>query len=99
MPHRRHQHPHVKCKLIGAALLEELPLEEHAGALAELDDGAGHAFLPEGKMRRGIERDILEGRNMTDLVHAVGSGVLAGHDVAAEIHCDGVFSVHPAFLP
>jgi len=50
-------------------------------------------------MRRGIERDIFEGLNVTDLVHALGPGVLTGHHVATEIHCDGVFSVHAALLP
>ena len=36
----RHHDPHIEGKLVGAALLEELPLEEHAGPLAELNDGA-----------------------------------------------------------
>ena len=49
-------------------------------------------------MRRGIERDVLKGLHMSDLVHALGPGVLAGHDVAAEIDGDGVFAVHAAFL-
>ena len=40
MPDGRHHDPHIEGKLVGAALLEELPLEEHAGPLAELNDGA-----------------------------------------------------------
>lgn len=40
MPHRRHHDPHVKGELVGTALLKELALEEHAGPLAELNDGA-----------------------------------------------------------
>lgn len=46
MPDRRHHDPHVEGKLIRTGLLEELPLEEHAGSLAELNNGAFHAFLP-----------------------------------------------------
>lgn len=46
MPNCRHHDPHVECELIGAALLEELAFEEHAGSLAELNDGAGHAAGP-----------------------------------------------------
>jgi hypothetical protein len=34
MPNGRHHDAEVKRKLIGAALLEELPFEEHAGPLA-----------------------------------------------------------------
>lgn len=40
MPDGGHQYPRIECELVGAALLEELPLEEHAGSLAELNDGA-----------------------------------------------------------
>ncbi len=40
MPDRRHHYPHIEGKLIGTALLEELPVEEHAGPLAELNDRA-----------------------------------------------------------
>ena len=40
MPDSRHQDPHIKRKLVGTALLKELALEEHAGALAELHNGA-----------------------------------------------------------
>ena len=40
MPDSRHYYTEVKRKLIGAALLEELALEEHARSLAELNDGA-----------------------------------------------------------
>ena len=46
----------------------------------------------------GIERDVLKRTHMADLVRPLGAGVLAGHDVPAEIHCDGVGAVHPAFL-
>lgn len=57
MPDRRHHDPHIEGKLVGAALLEELAFEEHAGPLAELNDRARHALVSEGKMRRGIESD------------------------------------------
>ena len=40
MPDRGHHDPHIEGKLIRAALLEELPLEEHARPLSELNDGA-----------------------------------------------------------
>lgn len=40
MPDGCHHYPHIEGKLIGAALLEELALEEHARSLAELNDGA-----------------------------------------------------------
>ena len=40
MPDRRHHDPHVEGKLIRTGLLEELPVEEHAGSLAELNDRA-----------------------------------------------------------
>ena len=49
-------------------------------------------------MRRGIERDATEVIDMTDLVHALSPGVLAGHDVPAQMDSDGVGAVHPAFL-
>ena len=98
MPHGRHQHPHIKRKLIRTTLLEEVPLEEHARSLAELDDRAGHTFLPEGKMRRGIERDGVKVCDVTNLVISLCPGVLAGHDVPAQVDGDGVGAVHPAFL-
>lgn len=40
MPDGCHHDAHVEGKLVGAALLEEIPLKEHAGPLAELNDGA-----------------------------------------------------------
>ena len=40
MPYCRHHDPHIEGELVGAALLEEVPLEEHAGSLAELNNGA-----------------------------------------------------------
>lgn len=40
MPNSRHHDAEVEGELIGAALLEEFPLQEHAGPLAELNDGA-----------------------------------------------------------
>jgi hypothetical protein len=40
MPDRGHHDPHIEGKLVGTALLEELPLQEHAGSLAELNDRA-----------------------------------------------------------
>ncbi len=40
MPYGRHHDPHIEGKLVGAGLLEELTLEEHAGPLAELNNGA-----------------------------------------------------------
>jgi hypothetical protein len=49
-------------------------------------------------MRRGIERDGTEVIDMTDLVHALCTSVLAGHDVPAQINSDGVWAVHSAFL-
>lgn len=83
MPDGRHHDPHIEGKLVGAALLEELSFEEHAGPLAELNDGACHALVPEGKMRRGIERDGVKVGHMTDLVRPLRTGVLTSHDIAA----------------
>lgn len=40
MPDGGHHDPHVERELVGTALLEKLPVEEHAGPLAELKDGA-----------------------------------------------------------
>lgn len=40
MPDGSHHDPHVKRKLIRTGLLEELPVEEHAGPFAELNDRA-----------------------------------------------------------
>ena len=45
MPDGRHHDPHVEGKLIRTALLEEFPLEEHAGSFAELND-CKHGDLP-----------------------------------------------------
>lgn len=49
-------------------------------------------------MRRSIERDCVEVCHMSNLVHALRPGVLAGHDIPAQINCDGVWAVHPTFL-
>ena len=40
MPDGPRHDRHVKSKLVGAALHKELPLKEHAGPLAELNNGA-----------------------------------------------------------
>jgi hypothetical protein len=98
MPDGRHHDPHIEGELIRAGLCEEVPLKEHAGPFAELNNRTGHAFGPEGKMRRGIEYDGVEVCDMADLVRTLGAGVLAGHDIAAQVDGDGVRAVHPAFL-
>ena len=49
-------------------------------------------------MGRGVERDGVEVGHMANLVHSLCSGVLAGHDVPAQVDCDSVRAVHPAFL-
>ena len=98
MPDRRHHDPHIEGELIRTALLEKLSLEEHAGPLAELNNGACHAFLAEGKMRRGVERDGVKLGDMANLVRALCTGVLTGHHVPAQVDGDGVGTVHPAFL-
>ena len=98
MPNRRHHDPEVEGNLISAGLREEVAFEEHAGPFAELDNRAGHAFGPEGKMRRSVERDGVEVIDMTNLVRPLSTGVLTGHNIAAQIHCDGVLTVHAAFL-
>ena len=49
-------------------------------------------------MRRGIERDGVKVSDVADLVRPLGAGVLAGHDVPAQINSDGVRAVHSAFL-
>lgn len=74
MPHGRHHNPHVEGKLVSATLLEEPPHEEHAGRPAELHDGAFHTLQSKCKMLRGVERDGIEVRNMTDLVLVVHCG-------------------------
>ncbi len=50
-------------------------------------------------MRRRIKRNFLEGLDMAYFVHALGAGILAGHDIAHEINSYIVSAVHPAFLP
>jgi hypothetical protein len=67
MPNSRHHDPHIEGKLIGG-LREEITLKEHAGLLAELHDGTSHAFGPECKMRRGVERDCIEVGDIDDSV-------------------------------
>lgn len=98
MPGRRHQHSHIERKLVGTALLEELSLEEHAGPLAELNNGTGHALVPEGKMRRCTQRDGLEVLHMPNPVRPLGAGVLTGHDIAAQIESNSIFAIHPTVL-
>ncbi len=98
MPDGRHHDPHIEGKLVGAALLEEVPFEEHAGPFTELNDGACHAFVSESKMRRGVERDGVEVSDVTNLVHALGAGVLTGHDIAAQVDDEVVRAVHATFL-
>ena len=98
MPDCRHHDPEVEGKLVGATLLEELPLKEHAGPLAELNDRAIHAFLAERKMRRGVERDGVKVSHMTNLMHALSSGVLTGHDIPKQIDRDGVGALHGKLL-
>ncbi|MBQ0803624.1 MAG: hypothetical protein KBT65_01910 [Sulfitobacter sp.] len=36
-------------------------------------------------MRRSVERDGIEVSDMADLMRALGTGILAGHDIAAQI--------------
>ena len=60
--------------------------------------GIAHIPPPESKMRRGVESNFLKGLSMTVLMHALGSCVLAGHDVAAGVNGDGVASVHTTIL-
>jgi hypothetical protein len=36
MPNGRHRDPHIEGKLVGTALLEELPLKEHTGSSEKL---------------------------------------------------------------
>ena len=98
MPDGRHHDPHIEGKLVGAGLCEEVTLKEHAGPFAELNNRAGHAFGPEGKMRRCIERDGVEVRDMADLVSPFCADVLTSHDIAAQVDGDGVRAVHAAFL-
>ena len=47
---------------------------------------------------RSVERDGVKVFDVTNLVNALCTGVLTGHDVAAKINCDGVGAVHTAFL-
>ena len=98
MPDCRHHDPHIEGKLIRAGLCEEVAFKEHAGPFAELNDRADHAFRPEGEVRRSVEGDGIEVRDMADLVRALGAGVLTGHDIAAKVDRDGVGAVHAAFL-
>ena len=98
MPDSRHNDPHIKCKLIGAGLCEKVALKEHAGPFAELDNWAGHAFGAEGKMGGSVQRNFIKRFYMANFMRALGAGVLAGHDIAAQIDGDCVFAVHPAFL-
>jgi hypothetical protein len=98
MPDGCHHDPHIEGKLIGAGLCKEIALEEHAGSLAELDNRAGHAFGPEGKMGGSIQRNFIKRVYMANFMRALGAGILAGHDIAAQIDGDSIFAVHTAFL-
>ena len=98
MPDGRHHDPHIEGELVGTGLCEEVALKEHAGPFAELNNRAGHAFRPEGEVRRSVEGDGIEVRDMADLVRAFGTGVLTGHDIAAKVDRDGIRAVHAAFL-
>jgi len=98
MPDRRHHDSDVEGELIRTGLLEELPVEEHAGPLAELNDRACHAFLPKGKMRRGVECNVIKFCDLTNLLHALRTGILAGHDVPALIESNSIFAIHPTVL-
>ena len=98
MPDSRHHDPHIKCKLIGAGLCEEVALKEHAGPFAELDNWAGYAFGAEGKMGGCIQRNFIKRFYMANFMRSLGAGVLTGHDITAQIDGDGILAVHPAFL-
>ena len=98
MPDGRHHDPHIEGKLIRAGLCEEVALKEHAGPFAELNNRTGHAFRPEGEVRRSVEGDGIEVRDIADFVRPLGAGVLTGHDIAAQVDGDGVWAVHAAFL-
>jgi hypothetical protein len=98
MPDRRHHDPEVEGKLIRAGLCKELPFKKHAGPFTKLNNRTGHAFRPEGKMRRSIKGDRIEVGGMADFVGPFGTGVLAGHDIAAQVDCNGVRAIHPTFL-
>lgn len=98
MPDGRHHDPHIEGKLIRAGLSEEVALEEHAGPFAELNNRAGHAFRPEGEVRRSVEGDGIEVGDVADLVRAFCAGVLTGHDIAVQVDGDGVGAVHATFL-
>jgi hypothetical protein len=98
MPDGRHHDPHIEGKLIRAGLSEEVALKEHAGPFAELNNRAGHAFRPEGEVRRSVEGYGIEVRDMADFVRALGAGVLTGHDIAAQVDGYGVGAVHATFL-
>ena len=98
MPDGCHHDPHIEGKLVGAGLCEEVALKEHAGPFAELYHWTGHAFRPEGEVRRSVEGDGLEVRDMADLVRPFCASVLTGHDIAAQVDGYGVRAVHAAFL-
>ena len=98
MPHSRHYDPHVEGKLLGTALIKELPLKEHARPFTELNDRACHAFLPKGKMRRGVECNVIKFCDLTNLLHALRTGILAGHDAPAQIESNSIFAIYPTVL-
>ena len=51
MPHRRSHGPRVESKLVGTALCEEVPFEEHAIPFAELKDGTQKLAVTLGCLR------------------------------------------------
>ncbi len=73
MPDGRHHDPHIEVKLIRAGLCKKVALKEHAGPFAELNNRTGHAFGPEGGVRRSVEGDGIEVCNIADLVRAFGA--------------------------
>jgi hypothetical protein len=92
----RHHDPHVERKLVRTGLREDVALEEHAGPFAKLNDWAGHALWPEGKMRRGVEGDGIKLRHMANFVRAFRASVLTSHDIAAQVDGNSILTVHPA---
>ena len=65
MPDRCHHDPHIEGKLVSTGLCKEVALKEHAGPFAELDNRTGHAFRPEDEVRRSVEGDGIEVRDIT----------------------------------
>ncbi|MEI6799929.1 MAG: hypothetical protein WCO04_12045 [Pseudomonadota bacterium] len=98
MPDGRHHDPHIEGELVGAGLCKKVTLKELTGPFEELDNRTSHAFRPEGEVRRGIEGDGVEVRDMADLVRAFGvkvnlSVALVQTDCFLRCHCG--FLAHP----